>query len=108
MPGRGGRRRDRLTVGFRFVLALPHALLVGLPAAAIISWPWVRPEDAGGAFGGGGALGAVAFLGAFFAWCAIVVAGRHPRGLRDLAAWYLRWRVNAVACVALLRDASFD
>src|SRR5690606_20408720 len=37
-------------------------------------------------------------------WFAIVFGGTYPRGLRDLARFYLRWRVRAAAYTALLRD----
>ena len=30
--------------------------------------------------------------------------GKHPQGLWDLAAFYLRWRVRAIAYVSLIRD----
>jgi hypothetical protein len=96
--------RDRLTVGFRFILAIPHLLLVGGPVALTLSWSWsgdgARPELAGGA----GVLGAVAGVCALIAWFAILFTGRYPQGLRDLATYYLRWRVRAVAYTALLRD----
>jgi hypothetical protein len=97
--------RDRVTTAFRLLLAIPHLLLVGGPVAATLSWTWsaeegVRPD--GGA--GGGVLGVVAGVSALIAWFAIVFTGRHPRGLWELTAFYLRWRVRAVAYTALLRD----
>ena len=49
-------------------------------------------------------LGAVAGICALIGWFAIVFTGEYPRGLRDLAAFYLRWRVRAVSYTALLRD----
>jgi hypothetical protein len=97
--------RNRLTTAFRPILALPHLLLVGGPIAATLSWTW--RADAGPSFAwgaGGGVLGAVAAVCAVIAWFAIVFTGHHPQGLWDLAAFYLRWRVRAVAYVALLRD----
>lgn len=96
--------RDRVTVGFRFILAIPHLLLVGAPVAAAFTWPWGRPEALGQAGAGGGALGAAVAVAVMVAWVAILVTGRYPTGLRDLAAYYLRWRVRAVAYMALLRD----
>jgi hypothetical protein len=53
---------------------------------------------------GPGVLGAVAGATAVIAWFAILFTGRHPRGLWNLAAFYLRWRVRAIAYFALLRD----
>lgn len=96
--------RNRLSCAFRLVLAVPHLLLVGGPIALTLSWA-ARPE--GQDFGwqsGGGVLGAVAAACALIAWFAIVFTGRHPEGLWSLSAFYLRWRVRAVAYTALLRD----
>jgi hypothetical protein len=96
--------RNRLTTAFRVVLALPHLLLVGGPVALIL-FHATRPEPQDfGWQAGGGALGAVAALCALIAWFAIVFTSRHPDGLWRLAAFYLRWRVRAVAYTALLRD----
>ena len=93
--------RDRLTTAFRIILAIPHLLLVGAPAAFAFTW-WSRGDEAG--FSGGGVLSAVAVVCALIAWFAIVFGGRYPDGLRSLAVFYLRWRVRAVAYIALLRD----
>jgi len=98
--------RNRLTTAFRLVLALPHMILVGGPVAAVLSWPW-RPQaghDHVTWSGGAGVLGAVAAVAAMIAWFAIVFTGQAPLGLRDLAAFYLRWRARAMAYLTLLRD----
>jgi len=95
--------RNRLTTAFRLVLALPHILLVGGPVA--FATTWARVDDSGLRLGAGtGALGAVAGVCSLIAWFAIVFGATHPRELWKLAAFYLRWRVRAVAYVALLRD----
>ncbi len=97
--------RDRLTSAFRFLLAFPHILLAGGPLAAFLTWNW--SSDGGNAFAlgaGGGALGAAAGTAAVIAWFWIVFTGRHPEGLWNLAALYMRWRVRAVAYTTLLRD----
>lgn len=95
--------RNRLTTFFRFFLALPHILLVGGPVAIALA------TDAGAehfdfGYGSGGVLGAVACIAAVIAWFAIMFTERHPDGLYKLAAFYLRWRVRAVAYMTLLRD----
>ena len=98
-------RRNRITTAFRLILALPHLILVGGPIAATLSWTW--GTDASGRFdwgAGGGAFGAAAAVIAMIAWFAILFTGRYPDGLWKLVALYLRWRVRAVAYVALLRD----
>lgn len=98
-------RRNRLTTAFRLLLALPHLVLVGGPIAGALSWAW-RDDSARHAnwTADGGALGVVAVLAAVIAWFAIVFTGRHPAGLWTLAAFYLRWRVRAIAYAMLLRD----
>jgi hypothetical protein len=96
--------RDRLTAGFRIILAIPHLLLVGAPAAFAFSWSMGPDGNRDLEWTGGGVLGAVAAVCALIAWFAIVFGGRYPEGLRSLATFYLRWRVRAVAYTALLRD----
>jgi len=105
-PQPGGR--NRLTVAFRVILAIPHLILVGFPGFAIGLSSETMSQDGSarhsGNLGGNGLLGVVAFAGAILSWFAIVFTGRHPRGLWDLARFYMRWRANAVAYTALLRD----
>jgi hypothetical protein len=97
--------RNRLTTAFRLVLAFPHLLLVGGPMALALSWSWSGEGGPNYNWGaGGGVLGAVAGVCAIIAWFAILFIGRHPQGLWDLTAFYLRWRVRAATYVALLRD----
>jgi hypothetical protein len=97
--------RNRLTCAFRPILAIPHILLVGGPAAFAISAGWRGPNGRGFEWGAGtGVLGAVAAVIALIAWFAIVFGGRYPEGLWSLAVFYLRWRVRAVAYLTLLRD----
>ena len=97
--------RDRLTVAFRPILAIPHLLMIGCPIAVALGWSWQSEPGSTHEWGAsGGVLGAVAALTALIAWFAILFTGRHPDGLWNLAAFYLRWRVRATAYVTLLRD----
>ena len=96
--------RNRLTCAFRPILALPHILLVGGPVAFALSVAAPGDGKPGFEWGGGGVLGAVALVCAIIAWFAIVFGFRAPPGLRNLVTLYLRWRVRAVAYLALLRD----
>lgn len=96
--------RNRLTTGFRFFLAIPHLLLVGGPVAAVLTWTNAPDRDAVRTWSAGGVLGAVAAVCALIAWFAIVFTGSSPEGLTRLEAFYLRWRVRAVAYMALFRD----
>jgi uncharacterized protein DUF4389 len=97
--------RNRLTCAFRPILGIPHLILVGGPIAGVLSLAWGPGDETRTELGaGGGILGAVAAVVAVIAWFAIVFTGRLPEGLWNLAAYYLRWRVRAVAYLALLRD----
>lgn len=97
--------RNRLTVAFRFFLALPHWILVGGPVAAMTSVMWNHDNGASWGWGSsGGLIGIVAWIGAIFAWFAILITGRHAHGLWQLGAFYLRWRYRAIAYLMLLRD----
>ncbi len=84
--------RNRLTTGFRVILAIPHVLLAG---GAGLGFGWSASR---------GVLGTVAGVMAVIAWFAIVFAASHPRGLWDFAAFYLRWRARSVPYLMLLRD----
>jgi hypothetical protein len=96
--------RNRFTSAFRFFLAIPHLFLVGGPLAIGFSLAWDEGPLRFDWGMGGGALGAVAALGALISWFAILFTANHPDGLWKLAEFYLRWRVRAVAYMALLRD----
>lgn len=96
--------RNRLTVAFRFFLALPHILLVGGPFVAVSSG-WASDEGWMYGWGSGtGVLGLVAVAVAIIAWFAILFTRQHPDGLWKLGAFYLRWRVRGIAYLTLLRD----
>ncbi|HZP26793.1 MAG TPA: DUF4389 domain-containing protein [Dehalococcoidia bacterium] len=84
--------RQRLSVAFRLILAIPHILLVGGPGISL------------GQAARTGVLGAVADICAFINWFAIVFTGRAIQGLMDLQIFYLKWRARALAYEALLRD----
>lgn len=97
--------RNRLTTLFRAVLALPHLVLVGGPAAGASLLAWYDGGANGIMWGGGGGLfGAAAGLMTVIAWCAILVTGRYPAALWNLVALYVRWRARATAYLVLLRD----
>jgi hypothetical protein len=85
--------RNRLTTGFRFILAIPHALLVGGPGFGV-------------GVGGDrtGALGMVAAVASVINWFIIVFKGRANEDLLRLQQYYLRWRARALAYEALLCD----
>lgn len=96
--------RNRLTCAFRPVLAIPHLILVGGPAAFALSWLGGSTGEDGGWSAAGGVLGAVAVVAAIITWFAIVFGARVPQELWKLGAYYMRWRVRAVAYLTLLTD----
>jgi hypothetical protein len=97
--------RNRLSIAFRILLAVPHLILVGGPLAAGVVWERSSRADGGAGWSAtGGVLGAVAVVAAIIAGVAILATGRYPAGLRDLASYYLRWRVRALAYMTLLTD----
>ena len=97
------RNRNRLTTFFRFILAIPHIILVGGAAFGL-----------GSGMGGGGSkisigtegglLGAVAAFLAVVSWFTILIAGTHIVGIRQFTHFFMRWRVRAIAYLMLLRD----
>ena len=97
--------RNRLTCAFRPILAIPHVILVGGPAAFALSWLGESKGEHVDWSAGGGVLGAVAVVAAIIAWLAILFGARFPEGLWKLSAYYMRWRVRSVAYLALLSDA---
>jgi hypothetical protein len=89
--------RNRATTAFRLILAVPQLIILGGGTLAF------RRFGTGAGIGGGG-LSSAATAMAFVAWFGIVFASRHPRGLWDFAAYYMRWRVRVGAYLALFRD----
>jgi len=100
--------RNRLTVFFRIILAIPHLLIVGGPGfiggGAVTLWMNDDSSSSFSSLSNNGVLGLVAGVVAFIAWFAILFSGRMPRGLWDFQVMFLRWRANAIAYTALLRD----
>ncbi|HLF71169.1 MAG TPA: DUF4389 domain-containing protein [Dehalococcoidia bacterium] len=100
--------RNRMTVAFRIILAIPHLLLVGAPGGVSIGLPagvfFNKGQSQFGSIGGNGILGAVAGVMAIISWFSIVFTGNEIKGLYDFRSYYLRWRARAVAYTALLRD----
>lgn len=92
--------RNRLTTLLRAILAIPHIILVGGAGATIAT----RGDGQTSAFGEGGLLGAVAFVLAVVSWITLVFAGTHLPIARQFTAFYLRWRVRALAYLMLLED----
>ena len=71
--------RDRLTVGLRILLVIPHALVVFL---LLCAW-WVTTV---------------------IAWFAILLTGSYPQGLYEFGVGVLRWFMRVEAYMLLLVD----
>jgi hypothetical protein len=72
-------RHSRLTTFFRYLLAIPHFIVLML---------W----------------GIAAFVGLVVAWFALVFTGRYPQGLYDFLAGFLRYTTAVSGYLALLTD----
>jgi len=92
--------RNRLTTGFRLILAIPHLILVGGLGTIGAS----RGDSTSISAGEGGLLGAVAVFLAIISWFTILISGTHILGIRQFTAFYLRWRVRALSYLMLLED----
>jgi hypothetical protein len=92
--------RNRLTTAFRLILAIPHLILVGGVGLGL-SYRGDRTSSFGGE---SGLLGAVAAFLAIVSWFTILFTGVHIAGIRQFTAFYMRWRVRALAYLMLLED----
>jgi len=92
--------RNRATTAFRLILAIPHVILVGGLGLEVAS----RGDGRTTIGSEGGLLGAVAIFLAIVSWFTIVFTGVHIVGIRQFTAFYLRWRVRALAYLMLLED----
>jgi hypothetical protein len=72
-------QRNRLTVFFRLILAIPHLM-------------WLT------------VWGIVAALAAIANWFATLVNGQSPEGLHDFLATYLRYQTHVYAYILLVAD----
>jgi hypothetical protein len=94
--------RNRLTVGFRLLLAIPHLILVG---GIGIGFALRSGRGTSTSFGGEtGILGVAAYLLAIVSWILIVIGRSHPQGIREFTRFYMRWRVRALSYLMLLED----
>ncbi|MGB7218259.1 MAG: DUF4389 domain-containing protein [Vicinamibacterales bacterium] len=71
--------RDRLTVGFRILLAIPHFIVLFF---VLLAWCFTT----------------------LAAWFIILATGAYPRGLYEFGAGSLRWLIRVQAYVLLLVD----
>ena len=96
--------RNRLTVAFRLILAIPHLLLVGAIGFGFALQSG-RGDVSTSVGSETGLLGAVAYILAIVSWFTIVIGGTHIPAIRQYTSFYLRWRVRALPYLMLLQDA---
>ncbi len=93
-------RQNRWTIGFRFVLVVPAALI----AAVLVGIPGPYTERAGDTDTTSTVIsstGGVIFIVGFLAWFACLATGRMPHGFRGLAVYALRYAAQAY-CYAFI------
>lgn len=78
-PGDFPETRNRVSVGFRLFLLIPHAIVLFF-------------------------LGIAWAITAFIGWLAILFTGAYPEGLYRFAIGYLRWSLRVEAYALLLND----
>jgi hypothetical protein len=71
--------RDRLTVGLRLILILPHAFVLTF---VLLAWAFTT----------------------IAAWFLIVIGGEYPAALYDFGAGAMRWRLRVEAYMLLMVD----
>jgi len=74
-----GAARDRVTIGFRLILAIPHFI-----ALFFVSCAW--------------------WVTTVVAWFFILIDRRYPQGLYDFSVGALRWLIRVEAYILLLVD----
>jgi uncharacterized protein DUF4389 len=94
--------RNRLTVAFRIILAIPHLILVGGVGLGLAVTSGGR--DRTSLSGETGILGGIAWILAIVSWVTLVIGGEHITAIRRFSRFYLRWRVRALAYLMLLED----
>jgi hypothetical protein len=94
-------RLSRGLVLVKWLLAVPHLLIVGILTGGAASWSTQVSADQSWQFSlGGGLIGLLVLV----AGVTLLVRGRYPTGLFDLVVGLDRWVVRVVAYVALMTD----
>jgi hypothetical protein len=94
-------RQNRWTAAVRFVLALPALVLAAVLGSGL---GWSGASGVYVVLAGLVSSTGVAGIAAFLVWCAALVRGRAPAGLRDLIAYALGYGAQAGGYLLLLTD----
>lgn len=95
-------RMSRPLVLVKWLLAVPHLIVVGLFLGIIMLYPW----DAYANWQGGHPVGGYSVLNLLvvIAGVILLITGRYPTPLGDFLIGFSRWTYRVVAYVALLTD----
>lgn len=93
-------RLSRGLVLVKWLLALPHYVIVSLLLGGSLGWATTNGEQGQFAPLAGGLLGLLVLV----AGVVLLVTGRYPRGLFDLVLGLNRWVFRAIAYAALMTD----
>ena len=87
----------------KWLLAIPHLVIVGLIAAPILPWWWTTIDWTAGiqSIGGYSMLNLVVVLAGFF----LLITGQYPRAIFDLLVGISRWLYRVLTYLACLHDA---
>jgi Domain of unknown function (DUF4389) len=95
-------RLSRGMVLVKWLLAIPHLIIVFLIAAAILPYWWTDYDWTSGfqPIGGYSVLNLLVVIAGFF----LLITGRYPSALFDLLLGINRWLYRVLVYVALMRD----
>jgi hypothetical protein len=95
-------RLSRGLVLVKWLLAIPHLIIVSLIAAPILPYWWTDIDWTAGfqPTGGYSMLNLLVVLAGFF----LLITGQYPRSLFDLLLGINRWLYRVLSYVALMRD----
>ncbi len=100
-------RYNRLTVLFRLILVIPHAILVGAGGFTVFNYTMSQNLGGGHAYVPliySGLLTVVLEILVFIAWFAILFTGRFPESFLGFCVMIFRWSQNVAAYMYLLAD----
>jgi Domain of unknown function (DUF4389) len=87
----------------KWLLAVPHLIIIGLLVADILPYPWITasaPTPGLQPISGYSVLNLLVVLGGFF----LLITGKYPRALFDLLLGINRWLYRVLTYVALMHD----
>ena len=95
-------RLSRGLVLIKWLLAIPHLLIISLIVADLLPYPWTSNDWSSGLqpIGGYSVLNLLVVIAGFF----LLITRQYPRSLFDLLLGINRWLYRVISYVALMRD----